>query len=284
MSLYRQHKLGHDAYMRLSARVRDGHDRRRASSEAARATEAALAFEQERAWARRQLEAKALPFKPLCPDIDRWRMGYEELEERYCMLVLYGPSRAGKSRLARSLFGFDRTLVIDVQHAKRPDLHGFRRGEHMAILLDEVADPSFIVNNKKLLQAHVDGAILGQSATQTYTYEVFLWRIPIILTTNNWDLTRLTEAELDWVRANCVAVHVAEPVFEARREPKPTVQVQSRPRPQRRVEEPAQQPEPELQGSLAEQAPPQSRPLTRRRPAAAPPRSSSPATKRLPQR
>ena len=152
----------------------------------------------------------------------------------------------------------------------------------MAILLDEVADPSFIVN--KLLQAHVDGAILGQSATQMYTYEVFLWRIPIILTTNNWDLTRLTEAELDWVRANCVAVHVAEPVFEARREPKPAVQVQSRPRPQRRVEEPAQQPEPELQGSRAEQAPPQSRPLTRRRPAAAPPRSSWPATKRLPQR
>ena len=154
----------------------------------------------------------------------------------------------------------------------------------MAILLDEVADSSSIVNNKKLLQALVEGAILGQSVTQMYTYEVLLWWISIVLTTNSWDLTRLTEAESDWVHANRVAVHIAEPVFEARREPKPTVQVQPRPRPQRRVEEPAQQPEPELQGSLAEQAPPQSRPLTRRRPAAAPPRSSSPATKRLPQR
>ena len=50
----------------------------------------------------------------------------------------------------------------------------FRRHEHLAILLDEVQDPSFIVQNKNLLQAHVDGAILGQSATQMFTYEVFL--------------------------------------------------------------------------------------------------------------
>ena len=72
----------------------------------------------------------------------------------------------------------------------------------MAILPDEVADPCFIVNNKKLLQAHVDGAILGQSVTQMYTYEVFLWRIPIVLTTNSWDLTRLTEAESGWAHAS----------------------------------------------------------------------------------
>jgi len=221
VSLHRQQKLDHDAYLRLSARLGDGHDRRKASVEAVRATEAAYAFEEERAWARRQLLAKALPFKPLCPEIEGWRMSYEELEERYRMLVLYGPSRTGKSRLARSLFGFDRTLVVDVQHAEHPDLHGFRRHHHVAVLLDEVADPIFIVNNKKLLQAHVDGAILGQSATQMFTYEVFLWRVPIILTTNKWDLSGLTDAELDWVRSNCVAVHVDTPVYELSGAPRP---------------------------------------------------------------
>ena len=115
------------------------------------------------------------------------------------------------------MFGLDRTLIVDVQHADRPDLHAFRRHEHLAILLDEVQDPSFIVKNKKLLQAHVDGAILGQSSTQMFTYEVFLWRVPIILTTNNWDLTGLSEVELDWVRSNCVAVHIAEQVYESSR-------------------------------------------------------------------
>ena len=143
-------------------------------------------------------------------------MSYDELEERYKMLVLLGPARSGKSRLARSLFGESRTLVIDVQHAVHPDLRGFQRHHHLAILMDEVATPKFIADNKKLLQAHVDGAILGQSPTQQYTYEVFLWRVPIILTTNNWDLARLSETEREWVDANCVAVHVAEPVFQQR--------------------------------------------------------------------
>lgn len=213
LSLYRQHKLDHDMYLSLSAKLRDGHDRRKASVEAVRASEAAKMFEEEKAWARCQLAAKAKPFKPLCPLLEAWIMSYEELEERYRMLVLHGPSRTGKSRLARSLFGTERTLVVDVQHAAHPDLHGYRRHHHRAILLDEVANPSFIVGNKKLLQAHVDGALLGQSATQMFTYEVFLWRTPIILTTNNWDLRDLSEDELEWVHANCVVVYVPEPVY-----------------------------------------------------------------------
>ena len=69
------------------------------------------------------------------------------------------------------------------------------------MLLDEVAAPSFITDNKKLLQAHVDGAILGQSPTQTYTYEVFMWRVPIILTTNNWRLETLSDEDCGWLTA-----------------------------------------------------------------------------------
>ena len=255
VSLHRQQRLDHDAYLHLSARLGDGHDRRKASIEAVRATEATYAFQEERAWARRQLLAKALPFKPLCPEIEGWLMSFEELEERYRMLVLHGPSRTGKSRLAHSLFGFDRTLVVDVQHAEHPDMHGFRRHHHVAVLLDEVADPSFIVNNKKLLQAHVDGAILGQSATQMFTYEVFLWRVPIILTTNNWDLSGLSVAELDWVHSNCVAVHVDTTVYESTRQPQTQVQVQPRPQP---VPPPQQVPRPEVSAAA----------LVRRRPAA----------------
>ena len=203
-------------------------------------------------------------------------MSFEELEERYRMLVLHGPSRTGKSRLARSLFGFDRTLVVDVQHAEHPDMHGFRRHHHVAVLLDEVADPSFIVNNKKLLQAHVDGAILGQSATQMFTYEVFLWRVPIILTTNNWDLSGLSAAELDWVHSNCVAVHVDTVVYESTRQPQAQVQVQPRPQPQPQPQ-PRPQPQPPQQERQTQPLPPPQQvqlpelsaaPLVRRRPAA----------------
>ena len=214
VGLWKQHKLGHDAFRQLSVKLRDGHDRRKACVDAVQIAESSAAFAEERAWARERLREKALPFKPLPWQIEAWMMRYEELEERYPMLVLYGPSQTGKSRLARSLFGVDRTLVVDVQNAQNPDLHAYRRGFHKAILLDEVMDPNFIVNNKKLLQAHVDGAILGQSATQMFTYEIFLWRTPIMLTTNKWDLSKFDQADLNWISANCVAVYVGEPVYE----------------------------------------------------------------------
>ena len=64
---------------------------------------------------------------------------------------------------------------------------------------------------------HADGALLGQSATQLFSYEVFLWRTPMILTTNNWDLSTLADDEKEWVTANCVAVRVDTPVFAAAR-------------------------------------------------------------------
>ena len=104
-------------------------------------------------------------------------------------------------------------MVVDVQHAEHPDLREFNRKEHEALLLDEVASPEFIVGNKKLLQAHVDGAILGQSATQLYTYGVWLWRIPIMLTTNNYDYSEFSAADKNWLDTNCIAVEISERVY-----------------------------------------------------------------------
>ena len=67
------------------------------------------------------------------------------------------------------------TLRISCSLRKRTSLRQclrslWRRGDHKAILRDEMSSPQFIVENKNVLQAHVDGAILGQSATQLYTY------------------------------------------------------------------------------------------------------------------
>ena len=143
-------------------------------------------------------------------------MQFEEEEERYKFLVLFGPSCTGKSRLARSLFGDAQTLVVDVQHAEHPDLRCFQRKTHKAILLDEVQSPEFVVDNKKLLQSHVDGAILGQSPTQKFSYEIWLWRTPLMLTTNNWTYDDYSVADKNWIQTNAVEVFVGEPVWEAR--------------------------------------------------------------------
>ena len=217
--LWRVHKLDHAQYRFLSTQLRDGHDRRKACLESVEVSESSSAFIAEREAARIALAAKALPFKPLHYIIERWKMQYEEVEERFKMLVLHGPSRTGKSRLARSFFGEEHTLVVDVQHAEHPDLRSYRRNIHRAILLDEVSSVAFIVANKKLLQAHVDGAILGQSATQLFSYYVFVWRVPIVLTTNNWDISSLKEHEKEWILANCIPVFIGEPVWDKKPSP-----------------------------------------------------------------
>ena len=51
---------------------------------------------------------------------------------------------------------------------------------------------------------------------QLYTYGVFLWRVLVIITTNNWDLTSLTATDQDWIKQNCVAVLIDGPVWEVR--------------------------------------------------------------------
>ena len=213
-SLWKGHKLTHAMYMNLSVQYRDGHDRRKACVEAVIAAELSETYAAEKKAARELIAQRALPFKPMPDAIQRWKQQYSEPLERYQMLVLHGPSCTGKSRLARSLFGVDCTLVVDVQHAQHPDLRGYRRQEHAAILLDEVSSPKFICDNKKVLQAHVDGAILGQSATQLYTYEVFLWKTPLMLTTNDFDYSAYTESQKNWIETNAVAVLVDEPVWD----------------------------------------------------------------------
>ena len=99
--LWRVHKLDHNQYKFLSVQLRDGHDRRKACVDAVEMSESSIAFQTEREAARLAVAATARPFKPLDPDIERWKMHYEEIAERFKMLVLHGPSRTGKSRLAR---------------------------------------------------------------------------------------------------------------------------------------------------------------------------------------
>ena len=46
-SLWKQHKLTHEQYLLLSAKLRDGHDRRRKDVEAVQMTESATAFAED---------------------------------------------------------------------------------------------------------------------------------------------------------------------------------------------------------------------------------------------
>ena len=53
---------------------------------------------------------------------------------------------------------------------------------------------------------------VGQAATQKFAYEVNLWRVALVCTTNYWP-PKVSPADAEWIRSNVVAVEVSEPVW-----------------------------------------------------------------------
>ena len=71
---WEEHKLNHAAYLELSVRLRDGHERRKASVDAVVAAERETAVQAERAEARRVLAVSQKPFKPLPDKLQAWNV------------------------------------------------------------------------------------------------------------------------------------------------------------------------------------------------------------------
>ena len=92
-------------------------------------------------------------------------------------------------------------------------LHDFNPVAHLLVVMDDVSGVDFVLRNKKVLQAHADGALLGQSPTQRFAHGVSLWRVPIVLTCNDWDIAALSATDANWVAENCVVEHITARVF-----------------------------------------------------------------------
>ena len=169
-----------------------------------RAAEAARKLAEEKAAVRKELRAKQRPFT-YDPAITEWKKQYEECEMRYNMLIVRGASRIGKTQMAQSIF--PNTLVTTVNGAGEPDLREFKRGFHQAVVLDQVNDLQFILNNRAVLQANAEDQYLGVTQSHNFSYEVWLHRIPIILTVD-LEVNMEEFKKSDWLEHNCVLVNL----------------------------------------------------------------------------
>ena len=213
---WNQHKLTHEQYLEHSVQFRTGHRARKAEVDSVVDEERRLGRKRRREEALGLLSARRRGFKPRTLQVRRWLASFNVPNWRYSMLVLVGPSKMGKSELAKDMRGPEKTLLVDCQNALHPDLADFDPERHEAVVFDEISGADFVIRNKKLLQGHVDGARLGQSPTQRFAYEVMLWRVPIVLTCNHWDPTAdgLRPADQDWLLENCVVEAVNAPVWQ----------------------------------------------------------------------
>ncbi len=213
-SLWNWKKLSHERYLELSVQFRSGHVSRK------REAEEVMRDEAERREEKEKIAARGLVYRELAPVEDMTEAEKAHKEQftrqsvRYKALVYDRPSGTGKSIRAAQMYGAEHAFIVDCQNAAVPDLRGLSREKHSCLVLDEVPSVDFALNNKRLLMSHIDGAKLGQSATQMYSYNVWWWRKPIVITSNKWACTyeKASPEDRDWLDKNVLCQRLDAPV------------------------------------------------------------------------
>ena len=210
--LWSEHKLSHDVYLDYAAEIRVGYVTRCKAVEAVKARERTQAMQRRRAEVARELAPLQSAFRAdVMASLMPWRNQYEARLPRYKFLVLMGASRTGKSTLARSLGGTPFTQTV--QSAQSPDLRGYDPSLHSYIIFDNVNDMEFVLDHRALFQANNDVHTLGESRTGMYSYDVWIWKVPIIVTVDlsaRWDRTE------PWIRDNSMLVFLEGPSWITR--------------------------------------------------------------------
>ena len=122
-----------------------------------------------------QLHATARPFVKI-PVVEKWVKEHTEIRWRYNFLVLVGRSMFGKTRFA----------------------------------------PAYgIIRQKKLMQCPPALVQLGASATNAFSYKVWVHQKMIVVSTNTWfeELEEMTPGDRDWLIYNSVVVSVNSPMW-----------------------------------------------------------------------
>ena len=210
--MWSDHKLDHRTYLAYAAQVRVGFINRSKQVEAIEAQERRDYLRDRRNQVALQLAALRKDTKPeVKARLIAWENQYTETLERFKFLVIRGASRTGKSTLARTLGGKAKTPFIQtVQSAVAPDLRAYDADFHSYIVFDNVNDMQFVMDYRALFQANNDIHTLGESKTGVYSYEVWLWRVPIVITV---DLSARWDTEDDWIKENCVDIFLSGPCW-----------------------------------------------------------------------
>lgn len=149
------------------------------------------------------------------PKVQAFLNQFKKPRHRYKFLVLAGPSRVGKTAFARSLCGPGmETSEVNCGSGAEPVLKAYRFRRHEVILFDEI-EAEQVAAQRKLFQAQASPVQMACSATNCFSYEVFVWRKKLVLASNNWhsSLQMLSAADRAWVQANSIVLDVHEPMW-----------------------------------------------------------------------
>lgn len=186
-TLWKQRKISNSVYERYLYLSRDGVVSRHRNLTLCREQEQRLEAEaavQERIKRIRGNPELFQPF-PEIPSARNWLQQFEKDALRYPILIVLGPSRKGKTEWAKSLFKHPLELKIGSLTFFPDSLRAFKRGFHDGLILDDVRDLQFVVDNQEKLQGKYDCLVeFGSTAGGTCAYHLDLFGIPVVATIN----------------------------------------------------------------------------------------------------
>ena len=135
------------------------------------------------------------------------------VESRLKSLLFVGDSQQGKSNKGMSIYGVRYTLKVNCSGLPAgvlPSLAKFDRAKHKAIFWDEIR-PVQVLNNREIFQSNQFEQVMSQSICNQHSYAVWLYFIPMILSTNEFDMDHkdLSDADSDWLRKNMLVASLA---------------------------------------------------------------------------
>jgi len=161
--------------------------------------------------------AAGLKSYKMYPQVNKWKAEHGPAHYgkrlRFKFLVLVGDSCLGKTQYAMHLYGTTVTYYANCQNASEPNLSKFVRGEHKAIVLDEVT-PEMVVKNKAMFQCNAEGVNLQESRCQQFSLWRFLYAVPLIVCTNSWEIMKMPHEDSSWLQANSVLLRLTEPMWQ----------------------------------------------------------------------
>ena len=118
----------------------------------------------------------------------------------------------GKTELACSWFGTLNTLVCNAQDCTTPNLRPVHSGKYSAILFDE-GDWRLCYQNKTMMQASPRPVELGQSQCNDRSYQVLLFRVPLIVCSNDFWNGCDNDAAREWIELNSIYIRINSQVW-----------------------------------------------------------------------
>ena len=96
----------------------------------------------------------------------------------------------------------------DAQIATSPDLRTYDFCTYSFIMFDSVSDMKFVLGQGALFQANADVHMLGENKTGMYSYDVCLFKLPVIETV---DMSATRDPQEVWIKQNCFDVMFSGP-------------------------------------------------------------------------